>query len=307
MRLFKSLVLTAVLIVLVSLGVYFLVGFFNSFTSSNGPSGREYLIIVVLGGAFGGLLRSFFDREGRFILSEVFMQSSVGIEVGSLYEILSGIGASLGVFFVLAGTSPVTGKDLSSMLRLFAITLIAGVGGKTLLQMIRGRFEQMILKLTEDFEKKITKTTEQTKERIDYASEIAVGNAHMNQGELHMALTHFEGVAEKEPTLPQAYLGQAAALKRIALKDFKDDQSKRWEYLDKAIEKASEAIRRSPQCGPAYYNRACYKCLRELDIQEILLDLKRSIEIDKKYKTMATVDPDFGRIRDHELFRQSVS
>lgn len=137
----------------------------------------------------------------------------------------------------------------------------------------------------------IEKRVEDVDARQDYLAEINVGNAFLMHGDFHLALAHFEGLEKDNPKRPQAYVGQAAALKRIALSEHAGDAVKKLELLKTAIDKVSQAIERSPTYGAAFYNRACYKCLRELPTDQVLIDLKRSIELNERFKKTAFKRP----------------
>lgn len=56
----------------------------------------------------------------------------------------------------------------------------------------------------------------------------------------------------------------------------------------------------------AWYNRPCSK-VKKSDIENGLADLKKAIEIDKKYMELAREDEDFESIRNDERFKASVS
>lgn len=297
MKTFLSIATTLVLIALFTLGFYVFVDFLEF---SKDPMVQYYVIIILSGGTIGGLLRGLFDKGGKFVLGELRLGSAVEVEFGSLYEILAGIGAALAVFFLLAGVV-VLGNDIWAILRILAVSIIAGVGGKTVLGLLRTRFEREL----GEVDKRLSEA-ENREKGISYYSRMGTANSLLIQGDFHSALEIFRSLQEDDPTRHEGYIGQAAALKRIAQEEFEDNETERLRFLDMAIEKTSEAIRKAPDNAQGYYNRACYTVLRQFDIQDVLADLRRSIELRASYKQMARRDRDFAEIRENQLFLDAI-
>jgi hypothetical protein len=73
--------------------------------------------------------------------------------------------------------------------------------------------------------------------------------------------------------------------------------------MQKAIEYLDRAIAAHPTYSRAYYNRACYKCVASVPIQEWLTDLVKALELDPELRKYVLNDVDFNAVLDDPEFK----
>jgi tetratricopeptide (TPR) repeat protein len=78
------------------------------------------------------------------------------------------------------------------------------------------------------------------------------------------------------------------------------------EDYNMAVMILDKVISLKPDYSLGYYNRACALALRGDNIEKVLTDLRRAIEMDKKCINLAKQDKDFEPIRSDENFQQLI-
>lgn len=108
------------------------------------------------------------------------------------------------------------------------------------------------------------------------------------------AITACEKAIELNPSFVPAWLNKGNSLKKL----------KRYEEAISACEKAIEL---NPNKASAWYNKACYYSLLNNNLEEVINNLKKAINLDRGYITKANTDSDFDSVRDNERFKQLLT
>jgi tetratricopeptide (TPR) repeat protein len=102
-------------------------------------------------------------------------------------------------------------------------------------------------------------------------------------GQFEAALPLFRRAAEAVPRRIEPWLGIGWCLKRL-------------NRLNEAIDRLREGVQASPRQPVLHYNLACYLSLAG-DVQPAIEHLTKAIAIDKRYRDLTQVEPDFDPIR----------
>jgi tetratricopeptide (TPR) repeat protein len=210
-----------------------------------------YFVILVLSGAFGGLIGSL-DPDKNFRLPPLGRpKENEPLELGWLGGLLVGVAASLGImligdtFGVLQGTRAVAFQ----LLRLVALGVIAGYAGHSLLVGLRERVknlaksqaDEQVHKQTEGLRAEMREVREDTAKETERMLEM---NHALNEadrlllgGDYERAQIAFERVRDRFPLLrPRAEKGIANCLAYLGLAKKDDDKLAEADRLLKRLE-----------------------------------------------------------------------
>lgn len=107
-------------------------------------------------------------------------------------------------------------------------------------------------------------------------------------GQWEEAIHPFELVAETEPSRLEAWLGLGWCFKRLG-------------RLSKAIDVLSSGLVSSPDQPILHYNLACYLSLNG-NVQGAIEHLTKAISIDRRFRDLTQIEPDFDPIRSDPRF-----
>lgn len=107
-------------------------------------------------------------------------------------------------------------------------------------------------------------------------------------GEFEAALPLFRRVASATPKRIEPWLGIGWCLKRL-------------DRLDEAIETLRDGVQASPRQPVLHYNLACYLSLAG-HVQPAIEHLTKAIAIDRRFRDLTQVEPDFDPIRSDPRF-----
>jgi tetratricopeptide (TPR) repeat protein len=107
-------------------------------------------------------------------------------------------------------------------------------------------------------------------------------------GHFEAALPLFRRAAATVPKRIEPWLGIGWCLKRL-------------NRLDEAIEKLREGVDASPRQPVLHYNLACYLSLAG-NVQPAIEHLTKAIAIDRRFRDLTQVEPDFDPIRSDPRF-----
>lgn len=112
----------------------------------------------------------------------------------------------------------------------------------------------------------------------------AKGKTYMAIGDYEKAESNYDKCLESAPDFLDAYVNKAHVCKRQS--DF-----------DGAIELINQAIRINDKDAQCYFNRACYHSLKD-EKDKLEQDLRKAVELDKKWVGHALIDDDLAENRD---------
>ena len=107
-------------------------------------------------------------------------------------------------------------------------------------------------------------------------------------GQWEDAIGPFELVVENDPKRLEAWLGLGWCFKRLG-------------RLPKAIEVLEQGLEASPDQPILHYNLSCYFSLGG-DVQAAIEHLTKAISIDKRFRDLTQIEPDFDPIRSDPRF-----
>lgn len=134
---------------------------------------------------------------------------------------------------------------------------------------------------------------------------LATANDYVRKGYLTAAFQGYTTLAELEPSAAEPDIGLGAVYKRQGelLADQGNQEEAGHLYL-KAKSSCDAALKKRPDYAAAYYNRSCYRALLREDVNDVLVDLGRAIQLDVAFRSLAEEDPDFSTIRDDPRFQR---
>lgn len=236
-----------------------------------------------LGGVIGGILR----RDGSIFYCE-FRDDS--IELGIVADILLGLGGSSAALFLFAGTLQFDPDKPSSFMLLAAVSVIAGVFGRRVLELAGSKLLDIARKEARNEAKRVTNTQVAEPAALTYANE---ARYMISGGNFEAALTLADAALERDPEFAGAYIEKGRALHRL-------------ERTNDALEAVEEARKRAPTHPTVLYNRACYNSVLGAPSEQIIDDLDKAFTANPRLKPGAKDDIDLERIRQLPEFQQLV-
>lgn len=226
--------------------------------------GKETLTILIIAGAFGGLLFSIIDREKKFELS-YYDNEEKKICLGSLADMLIGSGAAVSIYFVLSGTLKFEDindgkKNVDNALKIIGIAIVSGLAGKAVLSGLKNKLLKQIESVEEDIKK------DRTKAQINLYN--SIGEVHRLGKRWESAKWAFRETISLDNRNIPAKLGLA--------KTYLDEGQK--EASNYALNLCNEAISINDKFAPAYLIRAKVKKYMGIAFDD---DKKKAEDIDK--------------------------
>jgi hypothetical protein len=111
---------------------------------------------------------------------------------------------------------------------------------------------------------------------------------------------------QKYPFSPDLHLEKARMLKKFATEKGDDGTVHVTDpdMLEQALVHTGEASRLNPNSAIAMYNTACYQALLNKGVGQVLVNLKRAIELDPTFRQTAKSDADLAGWRDRPELRE---
>jgi hypothetical protein len=257
---------------------------------SNHPHASVLLIIGACGG-FGGIVFGF-TRETSLILRLPFAKK---VDLGFIGDMLVGLAASFGVFFVahslFGGGDTFDLHNLRENLRLISLSLLSGYAGIKILDSASRR-------LSEEVENEIVKKSSEIEKRLadvirvqELASRVEF---FIRENKFGPAMIGCEEMLKIDPKSELAEILKAKVL------------AGQGEYK-LAIEVSTTLLNRNKNNARARYNQACYRCVAGESKDAVIDDLKKAIALVSHYKGMAAEDKDFITLRGDPDFLKAIS
>ncbi|MGH8057755.1 MAG: tetratricopeptide repeat protein, partial [Candidatus Entotheonellia bacterium] len=275
---------------------------------------KKVLGILIWCGGFGGLIFSLFERGRGFELSDY--DSNFKIHFGSVADVLIGIGATLSVFFLLAGSLKIDniGTDLENTLRLIGLGVLSGVAGRGLLTVLQERFLRQLEELgvkveetsakVEDTRKELAEKVEQTKKLGQKYQWTSMGESYRLREDWENAKYAFDEAIKLDPNDPSGYLGLANTFQGERKQATTDAEKEN--MLHKALEYTARAIEKNASFAPAYLRRASINAALNQSEAEIEKDLQEAIRLDPDMKRFLLQEEEFQRLKDLPWFKELV-
>ena len=283
-------------------GCVFLV--LNLFTLIPDPHGElgMYLKILVATGTFGGVLRALFAREGSLELATLDMSKNPRLKVGTLGDILIGIGGSVAVFFVFANSIRLD-ASVGSMLMVISLGIIAGFAGRNVLILLQDKMQRQLLaveKKAEDagkaaLELSTAKSCYAIAQSLLLAYDTTSVPADRRRPVLDQAIDQLHEALKADPKYTKAMTLLGYAKKRLALLDTTEPHVRR-KLIKESVEHCQEALEKDPDLAVAYFNLACYQTLLWEDPPKAIIEsLERAVGLKPSYLSDLK-DPDLAEL-----------
>lgn len=257
---------------------------------------RRVLTILSATGGFGGLLYGFLERNRQF---EPARRTPDGaFDLGSLADILTGVGSAWSVFFVLAGSVKINGGGssedaLQNTLRLVGLGVVSGLAGRSILS----NLSKKILAQLQEVERKVERAEKKTDTQYWYG----LGVTYRLQRSWEDAKYSFRQAIAFDPNYTSAYLGMAGTLRSEAEEAAPADRER---LLTAALEHCQKAVTKEPNFAPGYLERAATKARLQHETGEIRLDLQRAVAIDPGIGRFILSERAFDAVRGQSWFRE---
>lgn len=272
-----------------------------------------YLRLLAFTGALGGIISGLIETQGKLLLCR-YSKDGNGFECGAIADMLIGIGGSWGVFLVLSRfirPDTAEGSELTGyMLSVVALGVVAGFSSRALLGSLRGTLLGMAQSAAQSTAERVVKETmpgevRSTAEKVSDSGNVRalleVADTMPPGPERDVRLASAEAIAQeslqRHPDNATLLIFMGAIRKRQAVAAPAD---KKDELLRQAIELCTRAAALEPANWVAYYNRACYRALRNEPVGPILEDIDAAIRLNPDAKRRLPGDPDMAQAkRDH--------
>ena len=290
-------IVEVLLTILLALVVFFAFSWFIHLFPDN--ISKTMRLILVSGG-FGGLIYGFTERERRFEF--VRYQDAVGLNCGSLADILIGIGAAFAVFLVFAGSINIdTDKSVDNTLRLLGLGVLSGIGGKSLLAGLQRRLARQLEEIGEKVrEVEVTAVVAARKASRNYW--YTVGENYRLRDEWQDAKYAYRKAIEEDADFTAGLLGLATTLRDEASKATSADEKD--ELLKEAWDSCEMALRKEPDYAMALVVRASLNLVLNKADSMVRDDLEKAIEIEPGLREFIAKDRGLDGIRAREWFRK---
>ena len=277
-------------------GVVFLFALF--FISLGMP---EQFWIVILAGALGGLVGNLIVNKGRFCLAKITEESPGGhvwIDLGTVGDLLIGIGGALTLVFLFGSTLNFDFNEPTkpgSLFLLTSVSFVAGAVGRPLIAAAGQRLAREALGEA--------KEARHIAQEVDIKSYYILARLQRGAGFLGSALELIDNVLKSRPDHAGAHVEKGRILKRMALKQTPPEREK----LERALEHSRTAAKIRPTMDAAWYNMACYQALLDKDPEEIITHLKKAFVLDPNNQELASNDSDLKSMRTNPEFQALLS
>lgn len=276
-------------------------------------------------GAFGGFVSSIREvpHDSEPMIAQIWAFNQC-YHIGCLGAILVGFAAGLAILLITMSSDH--GDINPPFLRLVPMGVLAGFIGTPLLRTLAEKTFTI-----EEQKKALQQTVEKAKDATrEIVSEVKKENNAVNElfeegkrllyrvlerkesserelPSLKRSVELFEGALAKDPTLAQAYLEKAKALRAQAERASEKLASEEGKSLMKsALSSLLEAVKINQNYDRAYYNLACYRNLLEEGPEAVVAELEKAISLSKSNAEAAKVDNDFENLKDNALFLRAT-
>jgi tetratricopeptide (TPR) repeat protein len=253
-------------------------------------------------GGFGGLVVGFVERERAFELAD--HEGGLRIRFGSLADILIGIAAAHGVFFVLAGAINIdSGRNLENTLRLLGVGVLSGMAGRGLLSGLQKKLLKHVEELGEEVKEakqKITRIEETVRTAANKKQSYTLGELYRFQKKWMDAKYLHQDAIDLDPNYTSAYIGMAETLRDES--QHIDSQMDEKRLLHQALEYCEKAIRIDEKFAPAFLARATINWLLHHDVEVLKADLEGTLKLDPSLKKFIIEEDAFGSISKNSWF-----
>lgn len=230
------------------------------------------------------------------------------IDTGFIGHILIGIAAAfvvvalaqfLGIDIEFVKKQSVSGElisqpAISTILRVFAIGIIGGFTGLKIIETVSNKLMKEVQERLEKIEQKSTADSKTLSCLID-DQRLLWANEKLNLGLYAEALNDCDDILLRFES-GKVYGTKARALRGLGRLD---------EAID-AINKGIEALHgqvNHETLPILYWNRACYKALKNMDINDVISDIDKSLELNSEFSKDICKDPDLIPCRDNPVFK----
>ncbi len=259
-------------------------------------------LITVCGG-LGGVVFSIYENGRTFKLPSYNDEGS--ILLGSLSDILIGSTASLGVFFLLAGTIKTAGED--GLLRVIGLGVVSGLGGTALLPNLRNT----ILNHINEFEKDLNNVKNATAES-EVKSLLSIGMSYLTGDEKQLTTAEeiFKSILEKNNDYLPAYAYLSDVYKQKAL--IEDKNNKKLDFFSKALDLLSKPIaneKQNTKKSGYYLSRASVYYAMNSQDEKVKKDLEEAKKLNANI-TRHILEMDghgFKKFRNEEWFKKIIN
>lgn len=278
------------------------------------------IFCITLAGALGGFAHALVAEEPHAIWP--FQGANTSKVNQALADTVLGVAAAWAVFLI----SDLFGLDSDAidlkkdLVKLMALGVVSGYAGVRLLNPMSARIGRRIEEAEKHLQERIKQLEKEQHHATEQMSEvnknIKAGGEVNRYRQLLAEASAYERVEAFGPALEKidevlvtraddedALLKKAKYLKRNAQRE-KDGNLTG--ALKEAINITSSILDRNPQSSRAFYNRACYKCLLKHELDEVIKDLRKAIELDSIFKISAGHDADFTDIRNKAAFKKLI-
>lgn len=284
-------------------------------------------IFGALGGVVGGILRS----DNKLELCS-FEQAS-RIKLGVVGDVVVGLGGASALTFLFGGTNLLNFdvKNLQSLVLLVSASCVGGaygrkimeIAGEKLLRQAREESRQVAKEESRQVVKEESRQVaeesrqvakEEARQVAEESRQVAKEEARqvakeesrslvnptkaiaytltatnlINAGrDFETALDILEKALDSDPKNAGAWVERGRALKKLG-------------RIQEALEAVEQALKIDPKKVEALYNRACYNALLGGDIDSIVEDLKKSLELAPALRKIAKTDPDLEKVRNNK-------
>jgi len=256
--------------------------------------------ILLVSGAFGGLINLFLDRRRGDDRSAAHEYIAIGIAASFLVplflnmiksDLIKSSITDIELRFVIGG--------FCLMASMSAIKFIETVTNKALQnaqEAKRTSREAKVLAVAADT--KAERAEDDLSKGRKLSQILAASIAQSYTGEYLDAVKGFDVVIQDEPELADPYAWKAYALKRLT-------------KYDEAVDSIGKAIELEQEKRPNWlYNLACYKALAGHDVKEIVKDIKTLAQLEHprvcELLTYIEQDEDFNSIKSTSEFKQCL-
>jgi hypothetical protein len=279
----------------------------------------QYLIVVALAGAFGGFVHGILRRRPtEYPIAWPFFRADRNRDggrnqLGILGDIFVGIAAGTTIFVVMDTAFGLKADEIGNVghlqeyLKFVALGVIFGYMGPSLLESIALTISKRIVKaerkLEEDVEE-LEKLRNRSKAADRAIQVIELADAYRRWKRWGLALQAYDQAIAIEPENPHHYLQKSLVYADQG--DEEHSKKQKADLYDAAMEWVERALLVDKKYGRAYYDRACYRRLKNSSEEEVLDDLRKAFQLNDNMKNLAKFDPDLRSLQEKEAFKELV-
>jgi tetratricopeptide (TPR) repeat protein len=254
---------------------------------------KTFFLLVAAGGTLGGILNGINSKDNKLVLPKILPPSDQNprmVHLGFIGDIIIGVGAAIAVFLVLTNALNLA-AGLKTDITILSISILAGFAGITIL---KGMSEEFAKKVTKQIQPRLDSLETQIKEGDKSTSIYSEAYAHWKAKSYTEALEDINDAIDINPGIAKYYNLRAMVYRRL-------------DRFDDAFNDLAQAVKIDPKYPLPYYNRACYKALKNKPVDEIIADLKIAFGLKASLVEYSQKDEDLGSIRENKDFKALLS